>query len=1041
MIAGIIAWSIRNRFLVLVFTLALAGWGVYSTRSLPLDAIPDLSDVQVIIKTSFPGQAPQVVENQVTYPLASAMLSVPGAVTVRGYSFFGDSYLYVIFKDGTDPYWARSRVLESLNQVSGRLPQGVQPKLGPDATGVGWVYQYALVDKTGKHDLAELRSLQDWFMKYELQTVQGVAEIASVGGMVKQYQVVLDPMLMRSFVIPLDKVKRAIQAENRDTGGSSIEMAEAEYRVYSHGLITGEKDLRAVHYLDKPIRFRRAPATLGELADIRVGPQMREGVADLNGTGEVVGGIVVMRGGENALEVIAGVKAKLAQLSKSLPQGVEVVPVYDRSTLILSAVDTLHDRLIEEFIAVVLVCLLFLLHLRSSLVVVVSLCVGILGALAVMKAQGINANIMSLGGIAIAIGAMVDATIVMIENAHKRLERGESVNRLAAIQAAATEVGGPLFFSLLIITVSFMPVFTLQAQEGRLFGALAYTKTYAMAVAAVLSITLVPALMAYLIRGRIRSEARNPLSVGLIRLYQPIIRNALKHPAWILLLAAGLVASVAWPLARIGTEFMPDLDEGDLLYMPSTLPGISIGKAKQLLQQTDKLILGVPEVAQVFGKVGRADTATDPAPLTMMETTILLKPRAQWRTGMTMESLKQELDQRVRLPGLTNAWLMPIRARIDMLATGIRTPVGVKIAGPDPKVVEDLGRQVEAVIGQVSGTTSVYSERISSARYVDITIDRDTAARNWISIDEIQDVVSTAIGGMNVSETFEGRERYPINLRYPASYRDSVESLRSLPIVTDRGYQVQLGDVADIRIKDGPEMIRSENARLNGWTFVDIRDRDLGSYVRDAQKRVAERVKLPPGYTLGWSGQYEYMERARQRLQLIAPLTLGLILLMLYLNFRNLAESLMVMLALPLALVGGVWLLHLLHYNLSVAVGVGFIALAGVAAEFGIVMLVYLDQAVARLQPKTPAELRAAILEGAVQRVRPKAMTIAVIMAGLLPIMLGVGTGSEVMRRIAAPMVGGMVTAPLVSMILLPVCHYLWKRSVLFGSMSKRKPD
>ncbi|MEQ1593323.1 MAG: CusA/CzcA family heavy metal efflux RND transporter [Thiobacillaceae bacterium] len=1031
MIARIIAWSIYNRVMVLVLALMLGGWGAYSARTLPLDAIPDLSDVQVIVKTSFPGQAPQVIENQITYPLATAMLSVPGATTVRGYSFFGDSYIYVIFKDGTDPYWARSRVLEYLSQVSGRLPPGVQPKLGPDATGVGWVYQYALVDRTGKHDLAQLRSLQDWFMKYELQTVPGVAEVATVGGMVKQYQIVLDPTLMRSFVISLDKMKKSIQAENRDTGGSSIEIAEAEYRIYSHGLITGEKDIRNLHYLDKPIRFRRAPATLAELADIRVGPQMREGVAELNGQGEAVGGIVVMRGGENALVTIARIKEKLATMAKGLPEGVEIVPVYDRSSLILRAVDNLRDRLVEEFFAVTLVCLIFLLHFRSSLVIVVSLCVGILSAIAIMRFQGINANIMSLGGIAIAIGAMVDAAIVMIENAHKHLERNPDINRLEAIRAASVEVGGPLFFSLMIITLSFIPVFTLQAQEGRLFGPLAYTKTYAMAAAAMLSITLVPALMAYFIRGKIRSEARNPISSGLIRLYQPIIGFALDHFVFTLLLVAALVASAALPLSKLGSEFMPDLDEGDLLYMPSTLPGISIGKAKQLLQQTDKLIATVPEVASVFGKVGRADTATDPAPLTMMETTIQLKPKSQWRTGMTMDGIKKELDERVHLPGLTNAWLMPIRARLDMLATGIRTPVGIKIAGPDLNVIEDIGKQVEAVVGQVSGTTSVFSERIGSARYIDIAIDRNAAARYWVSVDEIQDVINTAVGGMNVAETYEGRERYPINLRYPVEYRNSVDSLKSLPIVTDRGYQVQLGDVADIRIKDGPEMIRSENARPNGWVYVDIRDRDLGSYVHEAQQRVAQQVKLPPSYTLSWSGQYEYLERAQQRLMLIGPLVGCLIFLLLYLNFRNLVEPLMVMLALPLALVGGVWLLQLLHYNFSVAVGVGFIALAGVAAEFGIVMLVYLDQAVAQHKPATRAALREAVLEGAVQRVRPKAMTVAVILAGLLPMMFGQGTGSEVMRRIAAPMLGGMVTAPLVSMVVLPICYYLWKRASL----------
>ncbi len=1038
MIAQIIHWSVRNRILVLLLTLILVGWGAYSAWKTPLDAIPDLSDVQVIVKTSFPGQAPQIVEDQITYPLASALRAVPGALAVRGYSFFGDSFIYVIFQDGTDPYWARSRVLEYLNQVAARLPEGARPQLGPDASGVGWIYEYALVDRSHRHDLAQLRSLQDWFLKYELQTVPGVAEVATVGGMVKQYQVVLDPILMRNFSISLSKVKRAIQGANREVGGSAIEMAEAEYRVYSHGYITGLDDLRRVRYLDKTIPFRRSPLALDEIADIRVGPQMRQGVAELDGEGETVGAIVVMRSGHNALTTIEQVKAKLDELRQGLPAGVEIVETYDRSRLIERAVRTLRDRLIEEFIVVVLVCAAFLFHLRSALVVVVSLPVGILAAFAVMHAQGINANIMSLGGIAIAIGAMVDAAIVMIENAHKRLEgAGASVAaRLKLLQEAATEVGAPLFFSLIIITLSFLPVFTLQAQEGRLFGPLAYTKTYAMAAAAGLSITLVPALMAFLIRGRIRPERDNPLNRALTRLYQPVIGWALDRPKHTLVVAALVIITGLWPLARLGSEFMPDLDEGDLLYMPSTYTGLSIGKAREMLQQTDRLIRAVPEVARVFGKAGRAETATDPAPLTMIETIVQLKPRHEWRPGLTLERLKQELDERVRLPGLTNAWVMPIRARIDMLATGIRTPVGVKIAGPDLKVIEGIGRQVEQAVRQVDGTVSAYSERVGSARYIDIRIDRDEAARNWLSIDEIQDVISTAVGGMNVTEAVEGRERYPINLRYPAEYRDSVETLRALPIVSEREYQVPLGDVAQVRIKDGPDMIRSENARLNGWTFIDIQGRDLGSYVAEARKVVAAHVRLPPGYSLTWSGQYEYLERAAQRLLLIAPLTLGLILLMLYLIFRNFIEPLLVMAALPLALVGGIWLLALLHYDLSVAAGVGFIALAGVAAEFGIVMLVYLDQAVMRRHPTTLAELRAAVIEGAVQRLRPKAMTVAVILAGLLPIMLGSGSGSEVMRRIAAPMVGGMITAPVVSMILIPTFYLLWKKRSLAKKQS-----
>jgi Cu(I)/Ag(I) efflux system membrane protein CusA/SilA len=1034
MIGKIIQWSIHQRLLVLIAAAALAVWGIHAIRHTPLDAIPDLTDVQVIVKTAYPGQAPRIIEDQITYPLASALLAVPGTVTVRGYSFFGDSYIYVLFKDGTDPYWARARVLEYLNQVSARLPAAARPQIGPDATGVGWIYQYALVDRGHRHDLAQLRSLQDWFLKYELQTLPGVAEVASVGGMIKQYQVVLNPETMRSFSISLGKAKHAIQSANRDVGGSAIEMAEAEYLVHSHGLITREEDLRQIPYLESTSRPRRMPAMLDEFAEIRVGPQMRQGIAELDGEGETVGGIVVMRQGENALATIEGVKTKLAELSASLPAGVEIVPVYDRSGLIERSVRTLRDRLLEEFIVVVLVCAAFLFHLRSSLVVLITLPVGILATFVVMRAQGINANVMSLGGIAVAIGAMVDAAIVMIENAHKRLEAGPAADgaaRLRALQEAATEVGVPLFFSLIIITLSFLPVLVLQAQEGRLFGPLAYTKTYAMAAAAGLSITLVPALMAYFIRGRIRAEQANPLNRWLIRAYLPVIRQALDRPVVTLLVALAVATSGLWPLARLGTEFMPELDEGDLLYMPGIYTGVSIGKARELLQQTDRLIRAVPEVERVFGKVGRADTATDPAPLTMIETTILLKPRAQWRPDMNPEKLRQELDRLVRLPGLTNAWVMPIKARLDMLTTGIRTPVGVKVAGPDLKVIETIGRQIEQAVGQVRGTRSVYAERAGSARYIDIRIDRAAAARAWMSVDEIQDIISTAVGGLNVTETVEGRERYPVNLRYPAEYRDSPERLRALPIVTERELHVQLGDVADIAIKSGPDMIRSENARLNSWVFIDIEGSDLGAYVAEARRVVEHHVTLPPGYSISWSGQYEYLERATQRFMVIAPLTLALILLMLYLIFRNVTEPLLVMAALPLALAGGGWLLTVLGYHLSVASGVGFIALAGVTAEFGVVMLVYLDQAVVRHAPRTPAELRAAVIEGAVQRVRPKAMTVAVILAGLSPIMLGGGTSSEVMRRIAAPMVGGMITAPLVSMILIPVLYLLWKRRTL----------
>ncbi len=1033
MIARLIHWSIQRRTLIGLLTLLLAGWGLFAVHDMPLDAFPDLSDVQVIIRTSDPGQAPQVIEDQITYPLASAMLAVPGAVAVRGYSFFGDSYIYVIFKDGTDLYWARSRVLEYLSQVADRLPQNVHPQLGPDASGVDWIFEYALVDEQGKHDLSQLRSLQDWLIKYELQAVPGVAEVATVGGMVRQYQVVLKPRLMQAFAIPLASVSRSIREANKETGGSAIEMAEAEYMVQSHGYLRGVEDLKQINYLDQSLHSRSAPSTLGDLADINVGPQMRRGVAELDGKGEVVGGIVVMRSGENALATIARVRARLAELQKSLPDGVHIVTTYDRSGLITRAVGTLTQRLVEEFLVVVLVCLLFLRHLRSALVIVISLPVGVLAAFAVMRLQGIDANIMSLGGIAIAIGAMVDASIVMIENVHKKLEAhtGDDETRLALIGQALAEVGAPLFFSLLIITLSFLPVFALQAQEGRLFAPLAFTKSYAMAAAAGLSVTLVPALIVLLVRGRIVPEEHNGLNRFLKRVYQPLAAAVLERPLTIVMLAALIAVVGLWPLGHIGAEFMPELDEGDLLYMPSTLPGISIGKARQILQQTDKLIRTVPEVKRVFGKVGRAETATDPAPLTMLETTIQLKPRDQWRPGMTLEKLKAELDQRVQLPGVTNAWLMPIRARIDMLATGIRTPVGVKVAGPDLAVIESIGKQIEQVVKRIPGTLSAYSERVDSARYIDIKIDRKAAAQNWLSVAEIQDVISTAVGGMNVTETVEGRERYPVNLRYPRAWRDSVEKLRQLPIVTRLQTLVQLGEVAEIQVKNGPGIIKSENARLNGWTYIDIQGRDLGSYVAEARQAVAASVKLPPGYSLSWSGQYEYLQRARSRLLQIAPLAVMLILVMLYLIFGNLSEALIVILSLPLAVVGGVWLLYLLGYSLSVAVGVGFIALAGVAAEFGVVMLVYLDQSVRQLQPATPAELRAAVIAGAVQRVRPKAMTVAVILAGLLPIMLGSGTGSEVMRRIAAPMVGGMISAPLVSMFFVPALYLVWKRRQL----------
>ncbi len=1034
MIAYIIDWSIRNRVLVILLTVMLTGWGIYAVKQTPLDAIPDLSDVQVIIKTSYPGQAPQVVEDQVTYPLTTAMLSVPRAVNVRGYSFFGDSFVYVIFEDGTDPYWARSRVLEYLNQAASKLPVNARPQLGPDATGVGWVYEYALVDRHGNHDLSQLRSLQDWFLKYELQTVPGVSEVATIGGMVKQYQVVVDPNKLRAYDLPLAKIRNAIQRGNQEVGGSVIELAEAEYMVRATGYIDALDDLK---HIPLGVNERGTPILLKDVAQVRLGPQLRRGIAELDGEGEVVGGVIVMRYGENAQRTISLVKARLAELGKGLPAGVEIIETYDRSALIQRAVSTLRGKLLEEFIVVILVCTLFLFHLRSALVIVISLPIGILVAFIVMQRLGINANIMSLGGIAIAIGAMVDAAIVMIENVHKHMEKTPVTddNRWTIIRDAALEVGPPLFFSLLIITLSFLPVFTLQAQEGKLFAPLAYTKTFAMAAAAGLSITLVPVLMGYFIRGNIIPEARNPVDRILIASYRPLVNIVLKAPGSILLVAALLVAIGLWPASRLGTEFMPDLDEGDLLYMPSTFPAVSIGKAQEILQQTDKLIMTVPEVSRVFGKMGRAETATDPAPLTMVETTIQLKPRDQWREGMTIEKLKQELNSRVTLPGISNTWVMPIKNRIDMLATGIKTPVGIKVAGPDLDEIESIGKRIEEVINKVPGTVSVYSERVAGGRYVIVDIDRIAASRFALNIADVQEVVRTALGGMRVGQTVEGLERYPINIRYPRDVRDSLEKLRNLPIVTPGGARIPLTEVADIRIEDGPGMIKTENARLNGWIYIDIEGRDLGSYVTEAQKIVHEQVELPTGYSIAWSGQYEYLVRARKQLATVLPVTLAVIVLLLYLNFRRFTEVLIIMGTLPLALTGGYWLLYLLGYNMSVAVGVGFIALAGVAVEIGVIMLVYLNQAlqrhteIARQQGRalTAADIRQAVIDGALLRVRPIMMTVAAIIAGLMPIMLGSGTGSEVMRRIAAPMVGGMASATLLTLVVIPAVFLIWK--------------
>ncbi len=1038
MIAALIRGSIANRFLVLLATLALAAWGTWAALRTPLDAIPDLSDVQVIIRTTYPGQAPQVVENQITYPLTTTMLSVPGAKTVRGYSFFGDSFVYILFEDGTDPYWARSRVLEYLNQVQSRLPAQAKTSLGPDATGVGWVYEYALIDRSGRMDLSQLRALQDWFLKYELKAVANVSEVASVGGMVKQYQIVLDPARLRAFNIPQAKVIEAVQRANQETGGSVLELGEAEYMVRASGYLQSLDDFRKI-----PLSTTDSgiPVRLADVARVQIGPEMRRGIAELDGEGEVAGGVIVMRFGKNALETIDAVKAKIASLKSSLPPGVEIVPTYDRSALIKRAVSNLGQKLVEEFVVVALVCVLFLFHLRSAFVAIVSLPLGILAAFIVMYYQGVNANIMSLGGIAIAIGAMVDAAVVMIENAHKRLEAWHHAHpggtlageeRWRVIGDAAAQVGLALFVSLLIITFSFVPVFTLEAQEGRLFSPLAFTKTYAMAAAAGLAVTLVPVLMGYLIRGRIPAEERNPLNRFLIALYRPLLESALRHPKAVLLAALAILVVTFWPASRLGGEFMPPLDEGDLLYMPSALPGLSAGKAAELLQQTDRLIKTVPEVASVFGKAGRAETATDPAPLEMFETTIQLKPREQWRPGMTPEKLVDELDRIVKVPGLSNIWVPPIRNRIDMLATGIKSPVGVKVAGTNLREIDRVAAEIERVVKEVPGVSSALAERLGGGRYIDVNIDRDAAARYGLNVADVHSVVTAAIGGDNIGETVEGLQRFPINVRYPREMRDSVEKIRELPLLTERGAQIRLGDVAEVRITDGPPMLKTENARLSGWVYIDIRGRDLSSAVRDMQRAVAGKVKLPAGTSISWSGQFEFLERATARLKIVVPATLAIIFVLLYFAFRRVAEALLIMGTLPFALVGGFWLVFLLGYNMSIASAVGFIALAGVAAEIGVVMLVYVNQAVAAREAsgglRDERGFVQAIVAGAALRVRPVAMTVAVIIAGLLPIMFGSGTGSEVMRRIAAPMVGGMITAPLLSMFVVPVAYLLLRR-------------
>ena len=1042
MIEGIVRWAVRNRVLVLLATAGLIVAGAYSVSQTPVDALPDLSDVQVIVKTAYPGQAPRVVEDQVTYPLSTALLAVPGAVSVRGYSFFGDSFVYVIFDDQTDLYWARSRVLEYLSQTASQLPQGVTPALGPDASGVGWIYEYVLVDRTGSHDLAQLRALQDWFLRFELQTVPGVAEVATVGGMVRQYQVVVDPDRLSAFGLSLADLRRAIERGNREAGASVVEMAEAEYMVRLTGYLRGLDDLAAI-----PLRADEdgVPTLLGDVAELRVGPAMRRGVAELDGEGEVVGGIVVMRSGANALATIDRVKARLEDLKQGLPEGVQIVPVYDRSALIERAVATLRNTLMEELAVVALVCALFLFHLRSSLVVVLSLPVAVLAAFALMRVQGINANIMSLGGIAIAIGAMVDGAIVMVENGHRRLADAASGGvapsgeaRWRVLADAASEVGAPLFYSLLVVTLSFLPVFALEAQEGRLFAPLAFTKTYAMAAAAILAVTLVPVLMGYCIRGRVAS-GRNRMERILAAVYRPVLEALLRRPWWVVAGAVAGLASAIWPVSQLGSEFMPPLDEGDLMYMPTTHPGISIDKARELLQQTDRLIRTVPEVERVFGKIGRAETATDPAPLTMIETVIQLKPKEQWRDGITLDAVRDELDQRVRVPGLANAWTMPIKTRIDMLATGIKTPVGVKVTGPDLTRVERIGLDIETVLNELPGTASAYVERVASGRYVEVDIDRLRAARYGLNVADVQDIVRTAVGGQDITRTVEGLARYPVNLRYPQRVRDSLERLKLLPVVTPKGARIALADIATVRITAGPPVIKTENGRPSGWIYVDIDDAwDLGTYVADAQQAVAERVQLPQGYSVAWSGQYEYLLRAQQRLAVAAPLVLLVIVALLYFALRRLSAVAMVLGALPIALATGAWVLYALDYDLSVAVAVGFIALAGVAVELGVMMVTYLRLALAERTADAEREGRAldehdirhAVLDGAERRVRPIAMTAATLVAGLTPIMLGQGTGAEVMQRIAAPMFGGILGAAALALAVVPALFLLWHRRV-----------
>ncbi len=1035
MIARLIRWSVANRFFVILGALVLLAAGVLAVRNTAVDALPDLSDTQVIIRTPYPGQAPRIVEDQVTYPLATTMLSVPGAQTVRGYSFFGDSYVYIIFKEVTDLYWARSRVLEYLSQVQSRLPETAHPALGPDATGVGWIYEYALVDRSGRHDLSQLRSLQDWFLRYELKTVPGVAEVASIGGMVREYQVILDPVKLAALGVTQQQVVAALKQANAETGGSVLELGEAEYMVRAGGYLKTLDDFRAV-----PVKTTAGgvPIRIGDVATVQVGPEIRRGVAELNGQGEVAGGVIILRSGENARSTIAAVKARLQTLKASLPPGVEIVPTYDRSSLIDQAVSNLTEKLIEEFIVVALVCALFLWHVRSALVAILTLPLGVMAALIVMQLQGVSANIMSLGGVAIAIGAMVDAAVVMIENAHKRLEQWDHARpgqrlvgeaRWLVVTDAAVEVGPALFFSLLIITLSFIPIFTLQAQEGRLFRPLALTKSYAMAGAAILSVTLIPVLMGYLIRGRIPSESANPINRGLTALYRPALGWVMRRPRTTLVLAALLFLTTAWPATHLGGEFMPPLDEGDLLYMPSALPGLSVAKASELLQQTDRMIKTVPEVESVFGKAGRAETATDPAPLEMFETVIQFKPRSQWRGGMTPEKLTAALDHAVQVPGLANVWVPPIRNRIDMLATGIKSPIGVKVSGENLADIDRIAQDVATVAKAVPGVSSALADRLTGGHYIDVTIDRAAADRFGLNIADVQSTVSGAIGGEEVGQTVEGLARYPINVRYPRELRDSLEGLRNLPIVTPGGQQITLGSVATLQITDGPPMLKSENGLPTTWVYIDTHGRDLASVVTDLQHAVAQKVRLSPGASLSYSGQYEYLQHAVERLKIVVPATLMIIFILLYVTFGRFDEAALIMGTLPFALTGGFWILYLLGFHQSVATGVGFIALAGVSAEFGVVMLIYLKTALAERGPNPSTEaVEGAVREGALLRVRPKAMTVAVILAGLFPILVGHGTGSEIMSRIAAPMIGGMLTAPLLSMLVVPAAFLLLRR-------------